>query len=155
MRALRRRTAALTTAALITAGFAVSSEVRHATAPTAASGPAAAPAADRPDHERYRASCRTQIHGSHAVAYCHNPYPETDRVSLHVECARWWDIDADSAPVTIGAAGYVQLTDRCWKEIRSAWVSHEPVGPGKPGKTGKPRKAGKPDKPVRHAHADS
>ena len=136
MRALRRRTAALTAAALITMGLAVSSEMQRPAAPVSALGPGAAPAAYRPDHDRFRATCRTRIHGSHATAYCHNPYPETDRVSLHVECARWWDIDADGAPVVIGAAGYVQLTDRCWKEIRSAWVSHEPVGPVRPAHAG-------------------
>ena len=41
----------------------------------------------------FGADCRTAVHGSHVIAYCHNPYPGTDRVSLHIECDRWWDID--------------------------------------------------------------
>ncbi|WP_237530856.1 hypothetical protein, partial [Streptomyces sp. SID3212] len=79
------------------------------------------------DRDRDRATCRTQIKGSRATAFCHNPYPETDRVRLHVECARWWDVDVDSAPEELHPAGYVQLSDRCWKEVRSVWVTHERV----------------------------
>ncbi|MFF0451038.1 hypothetical protein ACFYT4_32435 [Streptomyces sp. NPDC004609] len=75
----------------------------------------------------YEADCRTEIEGSRAVAYCHNPYPATDRVQLHVECERWWDVDVDAEPAEVGPAQYQQLTDRCWKEIRAAWVSHQPV----------------------------
>lgn len=75
----------------------------------------------------YEADCRTVLDGSTATAYCHNRYPGTDRVRLHVECDRWWDVDVDSAPVEVGPAGYVQLTDRCWKEIRAVWVSHHPL----------------------------
>lgn len=59
------------------------------------------------------------------TASCHNSYPETDLVRLHVECDRWWDLDGDGAAVAIGPAGRVELTSRCWKEVRSAWVSHE------------------------------
>ncbi|TQK43662.1 hypothetical protein FBY35_5134 [Streptomyces sp. SLBN-118] len=100
----------------------------------------AAPAAvsqqhrEEPEHRpqspprTYQADCRTVIEGSRATAYCHNPYPSTDRVRLHVECERWWDIDADSAPVDVGPADYAELTDRCWKEIGEVWVSHQPVG---------------------------
>lgn len=55
-----------------------------------------------PRPQRYEADCRTVIEGSRATAYCHNPYPSIDRVRLHVECERWWDIDADSAPVVVG-----------------------------------------------------
>ncbi|MEU1040816.1 hypothetical protein ACFYP4_31950 [Streptomyces sp. NPDC005551] len=77
-----------------------------------------------PDERPFGASCRTHVLGSRVTAYCHNPYPETDRVSLHVECDRWWDIDSDGAPVAAGPAETVRLTGRCWKEIRSAWVSH-------------------------------
>lgn len=65
--------------------------------------------------------------GSHVVAYCHNPYVDTDRVRLHIECARWWDIDTDSAPVDAGPALTVRLTGRCWKEVGSAWISHQKV----------------------------
>lgn len=75
----------------------------------------------------YEADCRTVVDGSRATAFCHNPYPATDRVRLHIECARWWDVDVDGAPVEVGPAGYAQLTDRCWKEIRAVWVSHQPL----------------------------
>ncbi|MFF3398632.1 hypothetical protein ACFYW6_08955 [Streptomyces sp. NPDC002659] len=78
-----------------------------------------------PRPQRYEADCRTVIEGSRATAYCHNPYPSIDRVRLHVECERWWDIDADSAPVEVGPAGYAELADRCWKEIGAVWVSHQ------------------------------
>ncbi|MGW0559283.1 hypothetical protein ACWDZ4_01300 [Streptomyces sp. NPDC003016] len=69
-------------------------------------------------------TCWTTVEGSRVVAYCHNPYPETDLVRLHTECERWWDLDADGAPVEVGPAQTVRLTDRCWKEVRAAWVSH-------------------------------
>nr|WP_255956137.1 hypothetical protein [Streptomyces sp. ODS25] len=75
---------------------------------------------------RFGADCRTRTQGSQAVAYCHNPYPEPDRVRLHIECARWWDIDSDGPPVEAGPAMTVRLTGRCWKEIGSVWVSHQP-----------------------------
>jgi len=81
----------------------------------------------RPRQPVYQADCRTVVDGSRATAYCHNPYPATDRVRLHVECERWWDVDVDSTPVEVGPAGYAQLTDRCWKEIRAVWVSHRPL----------------------------
>ncbi|TGB09875.1 hypothetical protein [Streptomyces sp. MZ04] len=73
----------------------------------------------------FGAECRTGVEGSQAVAYCHNPYPETDRIRLHVECDRWWDIDSDGVLVEAGPAMTVRLTGRCWKEIRSVWVSHQ------------------------------
>ncbi|MFH8796189.1 hypothetical protein [Streptomyces sp. NPDC017941] len=76
---------------------------------------------DRP----FGAECRSSVQGSTAVAYCHNPYPESDRVRLHIECDRWWDVDSDSRPVTAGPATTVRLTGRCWKEIRAVWVSHQ------------------------------
>lgn len=59
------------------------------------------------------------------TAYCHNPYPQTDGVSLHVECARWWDLDTDGARVDTGPAMTVRLTGRCWEEVRSVWISHQ------------------------------
>jgi hypothetical protein len=74
--------------------------------------------------ELFGASCRSRITGSHVIAYCHNPYPLADRVSLHIECDRWWDLDFDGAPVVAGPAQTVRLTGRCWKEVRSVWVSH-------------------------------
>jgi hypothetical protein len=85
-------------------------------------GGAGSPAASQP----FGAECRTTVTGSHVVAYCHNPYVGTDRVSLHVECARWWDIDTDSAPVDVGPAMTVRLAGRCWKEIRTVWITHGP-----------------------------
>ena len=72
----------------------------------------------------FGAACRTAVSGSHAVAYCHNPYVDTDAVQLHIECARWWDVDTDGAPVAVGPAVTVRLTGRCWKEIRAVWVTH-------------------------------
>ncbi|MCL3993320.1 hypothetical protein [Streptomyces lavenduligriseus] len=78
-----------------------------------------------PSPARFGASCRTSVHGSQVVAYCHNPYVDIDRVRLHIECARWWDIDTDSAPADAWPAMTVRLTGRCWKEIRSVWISHQ------------------------------
>ncbi|GHD84624.1 hypothetical protein [Streptomyces naganishii] len=75
--------------------------------------------------EPFGATCRTSVSGSRVTAYCHNPYPGTDRVGLHIECARWWDLDSDGSPVDVGPAQTVRLTGRCWMEVRSAWVSHE------------------------------
>ncbi|MER6954699.1 MULTISPECIES: hypothetical protein [unclassified Streptomyces] len=75
----------------------------------------------------FGAECRTGIEGSRVVAYCHNPYADTDRVRLHIECDRWWDLDTDGTPADAGPAQTVRLTGRCWKEVRSAWVSHQKV----------------------------
>jgi hypothetical protein len=74
--------------------------------------------------EPFGAACRSSVTGSHVIAYCHNPYPRTDRVSLHIECDRWWDVDSDGTPVEAGPAQTVRLTGRCWKEVRSVWISH-------------------------------
>ncbi|WP_217208603.1 hypothetical protein [Streptomyces sp. AC550_RSS872] len=74
----------------------------------------------------FGAACRIRITGSHVTAYCHNPYPQTDSVSLHVECARWWDLDSDGSSVDAEPAQTVRLTGRCWKEVASVWVSHRP-----------------------------
>ncbi|MEU6817631.1 hypothetical protein [Streptomyces sp. NPDC046860] len=78
--------------------------------------------------DRFGASCRTKVDGSEVVAHCHNPYVHPDRVRLHIECARWWDIDTDSAPVAAGPAMTVKLAGRCWKEIRVVWISHQKAG---------------------------
>ncbi|MFF4258189.1 hypothetical protein ACFY1L_44095 [Streptomyces sp. NPDC001663] len=78
-----------------------------------------------PSPQPFGAECRTRVTGSHVTAYCHNPYVQTDRVSLHVECSRWWDIDTDGAPVDVGPALTVRLTGRCWKEVRSVWINHQ------------------------------
>jgi hypothetical protein len=77
------------------------------------------------DPDPFGAECRTSVIGSRVVAYCHNPYVDTDRVRLHIECDRWWDLDSDGSPVEAGPAQTVRLTGRCWKEVRSVWVSHQ------------------------------
>ncbi|MCT4354944.1 hypothetical protein M5362_17585 [Streptomyces sp. Je 1-79] len=133
MRAPHRRVAALASAVALLAGLAVAAEVRAAPAPAEE---APVPTARAP--ENFGASCRTEIVGSRVVAYCQNPYPTTDRVRLHVECDRWWDVDTDSAPVDVGPTAYAQLTGRCWKEVRSAWLTHQPAEPlpSSPGSSG-------------------
>jgi hypothetical protein len=73
----------------------------------------------------FGATCRSKVTGSRVTAYCHNPYPDVDRVRLHIECDRWWDVDSDGAPVEAGPAQTVRLQGRCWKEVRSVWVSHQ------------------------------
>jgi hypothetical protein len=75
----------------------------------------------------FGAECRTTVSGSHVVSYCHNPYVDTDRVRLHIECARWWDLDTDGDPIDAGPAMTVRLAGRCWKNVGSAWVSHQKV----------------------------
>ncbi|MFE5125971.1 hypothetical protein [Streptomyces sp. NPDC056669] len=79
-------------------------------------------ALERP--RKREAACNTSVRGSHATASCFNPNPNADRVQLHVECARWWDPDMDTRPVAVGPAQRVDVAERCWKEIRKAWVSH-------------------------------
>ncbi|MFC8823082.1 hypothetical protein [Streptomyces rochei] len=74
--------------------------------------------------ESFGAACRVRVEASDVTAYCHNPYPEPDHVRLHVECARWWDLDGDTFPVVAGPAQTVRLDGRCWKDVRAAWVSH-------------------------------
>ncbi|WP_369383685.1 hypothetical protein [Streptomyces sp. cg36] len=96
--------------------------------------------APSPRPEPFGADCRTLVRGSHVIAYCHNLYPGVDRVRLHTECARWWDIDADAAPVEVGPAQTVRLTDRCWKEVRAVWVTHERAD-ASPAPNGTPRAA--------------
>ncbi|MBD0709916.1 MULTISPECIES: hypothetical protein [unclassified Streptomyces] len=111
-------------AAVLFTAIAVSAEVR------ASPGPAEdLPATSRTsgETEDFGASCRTLVQGSRVTAYCQNPYPLADRVRLHVECERWWDVDADSAPVEVAPADYAQLGGRCWKEVRSAWITHQPA----------------------------
>ncbi|MCX5389891.1 hypothetical protein [Streptomyces sp. NBC_00094] len=124
MRAIRNGFGAFASVAVLLTGIAVAAEVRVAPAP-AEELPATAPAAEEPEY--FGASCRTVVQGSKVTARCQNPYPGTDRVRLHVECDRWWDVDTDSAPVDVGPADYAKLTGRCWKEVRSAWVTHQPA----------------------------
>ncbi|QFQ96306.1 hypothetical protein F9278_08940 [Streptomyces phaeolivaceus] len=77
---------------------------------------------DRPDP--FGAACRSTVTGSQVIAHCFNPHATVDHVRLHIECARWWDIDSDSAAVETAPARTVRLTGRCWKEVRSVWFSH-------------------------------
>jgi hypothetical protein len=84
--------------------------------------------AEAEPEEPFGAVCRIRVTGSRVTAYCHNPYPQTDSVSLHVECARWWDLDSDGSPADAEPAQTVRLTARCWKEVDSAWVSHRREG---------------------------
>ncbi|MFF2655226.1 hypothetical protein [Streptomyces sp. NPDC058045] len=81
-------------------------------------------AAPSPRPEPAGAGCRTAVRGSLAVVHCHNGTPRPDRLRLHVECARWWDVDTDTAAAVAGPAQTVRLTGRCWKEIRTVWVTH-------------------------------
>ncbi|MFF0424214.1 hypothetical protein ACH4TP_28565 [Streptomyces sp. NPDC021012] len=126
MRAIRHGFGAIASVAVLVTGTGVAAEVRAAPAPTEEL-PVTAPATEEP--QDFEASCRTLVEGSRVTAHCSNPYPRTDRVRLHVECERWWDVDTDSAPVEVGPADYAQLTGRCWKEVRSAWVTHQPADP--------------------------
>ncbi len=110
---LSRRTASLSLAVALVMTLA------HEAVPRAR-----VPAGDQESAEPFGAACRIRVTGSTVTAHCHNPYPETDRVSLHVECARWWDIDTDSSPVEAGPAQTVRLSGRCWKEVDEVWISH-------------------------------
>ncbi|MEU6365997.1 hypothetical protein ABZ876_09610 [Streptomyces sp. NPDC046931] len=76
------------------------------------------------DTRPFEAECRVRVTGPDVVAHCHNPYPRTDHVSLHIECDPWWDLDTDTAPADVGPAMTVRLTGRCWAKVRSAWVGH-------------------------------
>ncbi|MEV6649493.1 hypothetical protein [Streptomyces sp. NPDC051219] len=131
MRPRRSRAVSLLLTSVVLSGLPVPATTAQAVTgahvlTTAKAGGAAPPSGRTPEPERFGAECRTMIDGSRVSAFCHNPYPETDLVRLHVECDRWWDIDGDSAPVVIGPAGYAELSDRCWKEIRAVWISHQP-----------------------------
>ncbi|GAA3397120.1 hypothetical protein [Streptomyces roseoviridis] len=130
MRVLHRGTVAFATAAALLTGTAVAAEVRAVPAPVDGSDAGAVTAAAAGERENFGASCGIVVEGSHVTAYCRNPYPDTDRVRLHVECARWWDLDTDSAPVAVAPADYARVTGRCWKEVGSAWITHEPAGRG-------------------------
>ncbi|MEU3986234.1 hypothetical protein AB0F77_40310 [Streptomyces sp. NPDC026672] len=77
-----------------------------------------------PAPDLFGSDCRTTVTGSHVVAYCHNPYVGTDRVSLHIECDHWWDLDTDGESVDAGPAMTVRLSGRCWSDVSSTWISH-------------------------------
>ncbi|WP_320780796.1 hypothetical protein [Streptomyces sp. CRN 30] len=113
MRSARRLAAAATVTAVLALPYGAAAHAR------VDDGDGDAPSARYPGAE-----CRVRTTGSRVTAHCHNPYPRTDRVSLHVECARWWDLDSDGTPVAARPAETVRLTGHCWKEVGSAWVSH-------------------------------
>ncbi|MEW2167430.1 hypothetical protein AB0912_31175 [Streptomyces sp. NPDC007084] len=117
MRLSRRIAPALAAVALVTA--VPSEAIPRTLGDQGGAGPARSSRS-----QPFGADCRTTVTGSHVVAYCHNPYVDPDSVRLHVECARWWDIDTDSAPAEVAPAGTVRLTGRCWKEIRAVWITH-------------------------------
>ncbi|MER7181935.1 hypothetical protein ABT404_21030 [Streptomyces hyaluromycini] len=98
------------------------------TLPYDAESHARVPSGHEPAPQLFGASCRTSVRGSHVVVYCHNPYVDTDRVRLHIECVQWWDIDTDGSPVDTGPAMTVRLSGRCWKDVGAVWVSHQKVG---------------------------
>ncbi|MFE3764992.1 hypothetical protein ACFXPI_24900 [Streptomyces sp. NPDC059104] len=141
MRARRSRAVSLLVTPVVLTGLLIPGATAQSGGPDRGAGPdAAAPAAvdlaDIPAEppvrpapaatpELFGADCDTEIDGSQVTAYCHNGYPETDLLRLHVECERWWDLDGDGAAVSLDPAGRVRLTGRCWKEVRTAWVSHQ------------------------------
>lgn len=92
----------------------------------AACAPAQGATADK-KRERFGAECRIEIDRDLVSATCHNPYPTVDRVALHIECAKWWDIDTDSRPKAVYPAETLRMDGRCWKNVRTAWVSHQPA----------------------------
>ncbi|AQT71869.1 hypothetical protein B1K54_09420 [Streptomyces sp. fd1-xmd] len=140
MRTRPSRAVSILVTSVIVTGLLIPAVAAQTPAEEAATGPeAAAPAVvdlsdipaeppaqpSRPAaRELFGADCATSIEGSQVTAHCHNAYPETDLVSLHVECDRWWDLDGDGAAVAVGPAARAELTGRCWKEVRAAWVSH-------------------------------
>ncbi|MEV5515839.1 hypothetical protein AB0L50_23490 [Streptomyces flaveolus] len=92
--------------------------------PCEAMSHARVPDRDTAPAEPFGAACRIRVDGSGVTASCHNPYPDTDEVRLHIECARWWDLDSDGPAVETGPAQTVRLDGRCWKDVQTAWVSH-------------------------------
>lgn len=80
---------------------------------------------DKPDP--FGAACRSTVTGSQVIAHCYNPYVAVDRVRLHIECARWWDIDSDSAAVAT-AAGADRTAHRALLEGSPIGVVQPPAG---------------------------
>ncbi|GAA3069793.1 hypothetical protein FHS39_002099 [Streptomyces olivoverticillatus] len=112
------RSPLLRTAALLLAAAAL-------TAPAAATAAPRGPGHGRAPGPAGEAECHTRVQGSHATADCFNGNATPDHVQLHVQCARWWDPAMDSAPAVVGPARHVALAQRCWLEIRNAWVTHD------------------------------
>ena len=77
--------------------------------------------------ELFGADCRIAVDATRVTASCHNPYPAVDEVALHIECDPWWDIDVDTRPKPAGPAETVRMAGRCWKGVRTAWVTHRKV----------------------------
>ncbi|MFH7598883.1 hypothetical protein WDV06_27880 [Streptomyces racemochromogenes] len=141
MRASPSRAVSLLVTAVALTGLLIPGALARPDAPGPAAGPDTADRAavdlaeipaeppvrpERPGgRELYGSDCDTEIDGSQVIAYCHNGFPETDLLRLHVECERWWDLDGDGALVPLDPAGRTRLTGRCWKEVRTAWVSHQ------------------------------
>ncbi|MFD3542730.1 hypothetical protein ACFWUQ_25015 [Streptomyces sp. NPDC058662] len=141
MRAKPSRAASLLVTSVVLTGLLTPGAVAQPAGEEPAPGPeAAAPAvvdladipaeppvrpARPPRRDLFGADCDTVVDGSRVTAYCHNSYPETDLVRLHIECDRWWDVDGDGVAVPVGPAGRTELTGRCWKEVRAVWVSHQ------------------------------
>ncbi|MFD3874573.1 hypothetical protein [Streptomyces sp. NPDC058623] len=144
MRTRPNRTVSLLITSVVLTGLLMPGAAAQSAGPDPAAGPEAAvpavadlaeypaepPVGPAPSLDRalYGADCDTSIEGSQVTAYCHNAYPETDLIRLHVECDRWWDVDGDAAVVALDPAGRIRLTGRCWKEVRSAWVTHRRPG---------------------------
>ncbi|MGW7005680.1 hypothetical protein ACWGCW_23460 [Streptomyces sp. NPDC054933] len=103
-----------------TAALLMAAAIAPAATPPAAH---ATPAAGAPSAGASGTQCRTRVHGSTGTVVCHNPDPVVVRVQLHIACARWWDPATDTRPVPVGPAQTVTLAGRCWKEIRSIWIT--------------------------------
>ncbi|MFF4327760.1 hypothetical protein ACFYZT_14645 [Streptomyces sp. NPDC001591] len=145
MRARPSRAVSLLVTSVALTGLLIPGALAQPGGPGPVPGPEAAPQAAvnlaeipaeppvRPEdpaaRELYGSDCDTEIDGSQVIAYCHNGFPETDLLRLHVECERWWDLDGDGALVPLDPAGRTRLTGRCWKEVRTAWVSHQRPSP--------------------------
>lgn len=122
-----RRTRLLLAASAAVAGLGIPLGVHAASGADSGTGDGSGTRTAPRESDPSGSECRTSVEGSRVIAYCHNPYPSTDLVQLHTECARWWDVDADGAAVAVEPGRTVRLEDRCWKEVATAWVSHGPA----------------------------
>ncbi|MFD9014690.1 hypothetical protein ACFV0A_37410, partial [Streptomyces sp. NPDC059552] len=62
--------------------------------------------------------------GSLVRGTSHPPSPATDLLGRPVVCAAGAPGAGQACAVAVGPAGRAELVGRCWKEVRSAWVSH-------------------------------